>query len=147
MRSAPAIAFEWKRSCVWRASRRAALAAGVACLAWSGLGAWAKLALILLAAWMELRTVRNEDAWHPSRWKLDGDGGWRWRRDGDDPGEGEATLVQATSLGPMILLDLRASGRRVDLALWPDNLDADTRRRLRARLGKEPAIPRERGPK
>lgn len=145
MRSAPAIAFEWKRSRAWRASRRAALAAGLACLAWSGLGAWAKMALILLAAWMELRTVRKEDAWHLSRWKLDGDGGWRWRRDGD--GEGEAALLQATSLGPLILLDLHASGRRVDLALWPDNLDADTRRRLRSRLGNEPAIRRERGPK
>lgn len=72
-----------------------------------------------------------------------------WREDGTtditlrDNEEGR-TVQGAVSgvrmLGPLIVLTLRWPPReRVHLWLLPDNLDADTRRRLRMRLGAEAA--------
>jgi toxin CptA len=51
-------------------------------------------------------------------------------------GEVNAQLHHARVLGPLVTLDLRwGKGDRVQLWLLPDNLDADTRRRLRMRIG------------
>jgi toxin CptA len=63
----------------------------------------------------------------------------RWRGDGEtrvmlrDGSEVEATL-SGRRWGPLIVLALVWRGRRLGLWLWPDQLDADTRRRLRMRL-------------
>src|SRR5487761_2094004 len=63
----------------------------------------------------------------------------RWRGDGEvrvmlrDGSEVEATL-SGRRWGPLIVLALAWRGRRLGLWLWPDQLDADSRRRLRMRL-------------
>ena len=63
----------------------------------------------------------------------------RWRGDGEvrvmlhDGSEAEATL-SGRRWGPLIVLALAWRGRQLGLWLWPDQLDADTRRRLRMRL-------------
>jgi toxin CptA len=74
-----------------------------------------------------------------------------WREDGtaditlrDSAVAGGRTVQGAVSgarlLGPLIVLTLRWPPRgRAHLWLLPDNLDADTRRRLRMRLGAEAA--------
>ena len=139
MPSAPAISFDWNPSRGWRAFRWATLAIGVLCLAWSGLELPAKFALALLAGWLEWRNLRSERAWRGSTWRFDGEGEWRWLRQGGS--EGSATFRQATLLGPLIVLNLRDAGGRIDLPIWPDQLDDDARRRLRVRLsqGNAPA--------
>jgi len=131
MPSAPAIFFDWKPSRGWRAFRWGMLLIGAVCLLWSGLELLAKFALALLAGWLEWRNFRAEKAWDNSHWKLDGEGGWRWRVNDT---EGAATLEQATLLGSLIVLNLRCASGRIDLPIWPDQLDADTRRGLRVRL-------------
>lgn len=132
MRSAPTIAFDWQPSRAWRALRWTAIAVGGGCLVWSGLDVLAKVALALLTAWMEGRARRVEQTWRGSRWMLDAAGQWTWRR--RDGSEGHGVLSQSTVLGPLLLLNLEVSPSRVDLAIWPDCLDAITRRRLRVRL-------------
>lgn len=72
-----------------------------------------------------------------------------WREDGTtditlrDNAAGRAVqgaVSGARVLGPLIVLTLRWPPRaRAHLWLLPDNLDADTRRRLRMRLGAEAA--------
>lgn len=63
----------------------------------------------------------------------------RWRGDGEvrvmlrDGSEVEATL-SGRRWGPLIVLALAWRGHRLGLWLWPDQLDADARRRLRMRL-------------
>jgi hypothetical protein len=133
MQSAPTISFDWKPSRGWRAVRWGLLIVGAACLAWSGLGVAAKAGVALLAVWLEWRHLRFEQHWRGSDWCLDGDGAWQWQRADDT--RGEAMLAQATQLGPLLVLNLRRAGERIDLPIWPDQLDAATRRRLRVRLG------------
>jgi toxin CptA len=70
-----------------------------------------------------------------------------WRADGsvemgfndgatDGRGEVQGAVHAARVLGPLIVLTLRwPPGGRKSLWLLPDNLDAETRRRLRMRLG------------
>ena len=138
MRSAPTIAFDWRPSRGWRALRWSALAIGVLCVLWSSLEPWGKFALAVLVAWLEWRTLRVESWWQDSQWRLDGEGAWHWRR--ADMTEGDAALTQATLLGPLIVLNLRDSSGRVDLPIWPDQLDAETHRRLRVRLAQSNAV-------
>ncbi len=102
-------------------------------MAWSSLDPVASCALAVLAGWLEWRQLRFERLWTGSEWRLDGDGAWRWRRaDGE---AGPATLEQATLLGPLVVLNLQRDTERIDLSIWPDQLDSATRRRLRVRLG------------
>lgn len=74
-----------------------------------------------------------------------------WREDGttdialrdgvvEDGRTVQGAVGSARVLGPLIVLTLRWPPReRAHLWLLPDNLDADTRRRLRMRLGAEAA--------
>lgn len=74
-----------------------------------------------------------------------------WRADGgaeltlgdratDGRREAEGAIHAVRVMGPLIVLTLRWPPReRATLWLLPDNLDADTRRRLRVRLGAETA--------
>lgn len=135
MKSAPAIAFDYRAS-------RALLGAVVAVLllALGGIlnsgfdGAW-KLALIVATcvyAGFSLDVLRRcpvtRCAWHAG-------GQWRLRdRHGE---EHSAVLLHSATRGPLIALVLRAGAlRRVNLVLLPDNCDAETRRQLRVRLGR-----------
>ena len=75
-------------------------------------------------------------------------GTWRvaWREDGTwgvvdaQSVASEAALAGWSRLGHLVGLRLRlASGRRLSLLLLPDNVDADTRRRLVVRLARSEA--------
>ncbi len=132
MRSAPTISFDWRPSRGWRVARWTSLGIGAICLAWASLDAPAKFVLALFAVWFEWRNLHHESLWRNSGWRLDNEGAWRWQR--ADGTEGDAILTQATSLGPLTVLNLRDSSGRIDLPIWPDQLDADTRRQLRVRL-------------
>lgn len=145
MTSAPTIDFEWWPSRGWRRFRISSLLVGMACLAWAAVDAWMVLALLLLIALVEIRAGRSERAWAGSCWRVDAEGVWHWQR--VDGVEGEATLDQATVLGPLIVLNLRADNRRVSLPLWPDTIREDTRRQLRIRLPTlQPAEPEPASP-
>jgi toxin CptA len=62
-------------------------------------------------------------------------GHWRLHGEGDDMQAAE--LMLATRIGGLLVLRFRLRGqRRFDAILLPDNLDADTRRRLRVRLAR-----------
>ncbi len=105
---------------------------------WSGMEFPAKGGIALLAGWLEWRNLRSERAWHGSHWQLDCEGNWNWQRVGGSGGG--AVLTQATLLGPLIVLNFRSSDGRIDLPIWPDQLDTDTRRRLRVRLARPNAV-------
>lgn len=132
MPSAPAIGFELKPS------RHLALACAVMLLL-AGLALWlsavptvpslAVTAMLLVLGWHGWRY------WRADRWRalaLDAQG--RWQLHGRDGGDHPATLLGQRVLGPYIVLQLECGGRRHGLLLGPDNLDADSRRRLRTRL-------------
>lgn len=66
-------------------------------------------------------------------WRAEGGVELNLRRNGR---EALGALLGARVLGPLIMLTLRWPPReRASLWLLPDNLDAETRRRLRVRLG------------
>ena len=131
MRSAPDISFELKPSAL-----ELALLAVVTALAL--IGAWgadldgltraalAALVLVVVAAALRRRLRPPLTA-------------VRWRGDGEvrvtlrDGSEVEASL-SGRPWGPLIVLSLAWRQRRLGLWLWPDQLDADSRRRLRIRL-------------
>jgi toxin CptA len=133
MTSAPAIGFEYRPS-----RQRAAALIVVQALAWiaialSGVELWLQsvLALAVLAAGFYQRL---QDARLPLRaLALSGDGHWQLHlTSGDDL---PARLLSARVLGPYIVLWLAVAGRgRHGVLLGPDNLDPDSRRRLRMRL-------------
>jgi len=131
MRSAPDISFELKPS-----PSELALLAAVTVLAL--IGAWgadldgltrlALAAVVLVVAGAALRR-RLRPPLVAVRWRGDGEVRVTLR----DGSEVEATL-RGRSWGPLIVLALAWRGRRLGLWLWPDQLDAGSRRRLRMRL-------------
>ncbi len=131
MRSAPDISFDLKPS-----PSELALLAAVTVLAL--IGAWGAdldgLARLALAA--VVLAVAGDALHRRLRPPL---AAVRWRGDGEvrvmlrDGSEVEATL-SGHRWGPLIVLALAWRGRRLGLWLWPDQLDADSRRRLRMRL-------------
>ena len=131
MRSAPDISFELKPS-----PSELALLAAVTVLAL--IGAWGtdldgltRLALAAVALAVAGAALRRR--LRPPLVAV------RWRGDGEvrvtlrDGSEVEATL-SGRSWGPLIVLALAWRGHRLGWWLWPDQLDADSRRRLRMRL-------------
>jgi toxin CptA len=135
MKSAPAIAFDYRPS-RWLVAAVAAvtLAASIAILQ-SGLPLALRLALLAAAvayATYSLRRFRRQAprrlAWHAAG---------HWRVADADGGEHTAELARAVVRGGWIVLGLRRQdGRRLRVILAPDNSDADTRRRLRVRLAR-----------
>jgi toxin CptA len=132
MKSARAIAFEYRPS-----RRLAAIIASVAvaatfAIALSAFDLLAKLALVFAAlayTGIVLRKFWNQlplrVAWHDA-------GHWRVA---DTSGDHAAELVRSAVRGGWIVLNLRCfDGARIALVLAPDNSDADTHRRLRVRL-------------
>lgn len=133
MKSAAAIAFDYRPSRWLQAGLAGAALLAVVAVAASGMPAALKAiigALALGYTAIELRRLRKPGiercAWH-------GDGQWRVR---DAAGNDHAaTLVRSSVRGDLVVLCLRVPGHRsVALVLLPDNCDADTRRRLRVRL-------------
>ena len=136
MRSAPAIGFEY------RPSRSLAIVAGllivlaIFAIAFCGIPAWSKAALEILALvygalalWRYLHSrVRGLN------WRSDGSFSIKWMDHRGAEAEVQGALHDARVLGPLIALRLRWPSGRANLWLLPDNLDADTRRRLRMRL-------------
>lgn len=138
MRAAPAVAFEC------RVSRMlVAAAAGVSLLAlWavaiSGVPEW--LRVLLLVSVVLSGTVSLARLLRPRvqslLWRADGAVELAVRNRMDRGAAVLGSLQGARVMGPLIVLVLRWPPRgRASLWLLPDNLDPDTRRRLRMRLG------------
>lgn len=139
MRAPPAIGFECRRSPSLIAATIAIALLAIAAVWISGLPYWLRMALPVFVAGyagaMLGRILR-------SRVKT-----LLWRADGgvdltlndtltDGLREVQGALQDARVMGPLIVLTLRWAPReRAHIWLLPDNLDADTRRRLRMRLG------------
>ena len=135
MKSAPAIAFEYRPSRWLLASLLciallATVAIAASALAWSVklILAAAVCAYAIHSARRHLHPAVRRCAWYEN-------GHWRVR---DPTGEDHAaTLLRASVRGVLIVLVLRSALQRsTSLILLPDNCDADTRRRLRVRLSR-----------
>ncbi|WP_298071055.1 hypothetical protein [Oleiagrimonas sp.] len=133
MRSAPSIGFDyhpsrWPRRGTWLLTVLAMMS-----LALSGLSVASSMALGALAlgyAFVSARKCRTSRV-RSLIWRADG--GWLLRLDDDQEVEGR--LLSARHAGSSVFLRLAWEPQHVEaLALLPDNLDAQTRRRLRMRL-------------
>ncbi len=132
MKSATAIAFDYRPSRLLAAAIIAVAALAVASVALSGMPLWLKLvagtaacvyAGFVLRAF--LRTGACRIAWLEA-------GHWRVQ---NAAGERTAELRGASVRGPWIVVRLCGNDRKtLAFVLAPDNSDADTRRRLRVRL-------------
>ncbi|HET7592608.1 MAG TPA: protein YgfX [Rhodanobacteraceae bacterium] len=141
MKSAPAVGFDY------HASRSLILATlvvaffAVAAVWLSGLPWLAQLALtlgIVAAAGVAFGNLVRPRV-RSMRWRSDGGADICL---GDDRREAQGEVSAARVMGPLIALSLRWPPRgRATLWLLPDNLDPETRRRLRMRLGAVAAHP------
>ena len=141
MKSAPAVAFDYRPSRLLIAGIAAALLLAMLALSLCGMTIavklfFAVLALIyaVIATRRFLRSSPRRAAWHAAG---------HWRLAFADGEETVAELVGAAIRGAWIVLNFRTgNGRRIDLILAPDNSDAETRRLLRVRLSRSAEIPR-----
>ncbi|HJU38317.1 MAG TPA: protein YgfX [Tahibacter sp.] len=133
MKSAPAIAFECAPS---RRVEQALLAVMVLALVASMLSAapWPGIVCGLVVIGVVFAISRHRAV---GRWRV------AWRDDGTwgvadaRSNASEATLAHWSRIGHCVVLRLRLAGsRRLTLWLLPDNVDADTRRRLVVRLAR-----------
>ncbi len=134
MKSAAAIAFDYRPSRWLLAVIIVMAALALLSIAFSGVPAWAKTGLCIVAAcWAGfalgrfLRPQIVRAAWQA---------GGHWRMTKSDGNEHVAELNHAVARGAWIVLNLRYGAKRIALILGPDNCDADTRRRLRVRLAR-----------
>ncbi|MGH8124987.1 MAG: protein YgfX [Rhodanobacteraceae bacterium] len=139
MKTAPAIGFRHRPSRLITAMMLAVALLALLAIWISGAPDWLRFVLSLLvagyvgvAAKRQLRPRIRAVLWRA-------DGGVELTFDGGRAGpvcEIQATITGTRVMGPLIVLALRWSPRgRATLWLLPDNLDFDTRRRLRMRLG------------
>jgi toxin CptA len=141
MKSAPAVAFDYRPSRLLIAGIAAALLLAMLAISLCGMTIAAKiffavLALIyaMIAARRFLRSSPRRAAWHVAG---------HWRLAFADGEEIVAELVGSAIRGPWIVVNFRTgTGRRIDLVLAPDNSDAETRRLLRVRLSRNAEISR-----
>lgn len=137
MRSAPSIGFEYRPSRWPQAALVLVAVLALAALFLSALPRPAAWALAGLVAVYMVRACRDAGKHEVSTvtWRVDG--GWTLRLVDDH--DVEARLLGARTAGSAIVLRLAWEPRgREALILMPDNLDADTRRRLRLRLSAMP---------
>jgi toxin CptA len=133
MRSAPSIGFDYRPS---RWPRRLLAMLGVLALVAivdSGAGPYLALLMsIAVGAWVVVALRRGRSSIvRRATWRADG--GWQLHL--RDDSEVEARLLDARMVAGAIILRLGWPPRaREALLLFPDNLDAETRRRLRMRL-------------
>jgi toxin CptA len=136
MKSAAAIAFDYRPSRLLAAAVIAVTALAVASVALSGMAPWLKLIAGTAACGYSGVVLRAFLRAGPCRiaWLAAG----HWRVQGI-AGERTAELRGASVRGPWIVLRLYGNNRKTDaFVLAPDNSDADTRRRLRVRLLRPP---------
>lgn len=135
MKSASAIAFDYRPSRWLIAAIGLVALLAVAAVVASGLPAWSKwpltVAVAVYAAY-ELRQLLRDPvrrvSWHEAG---------HWRIANTDGTEHVAELVHGSVRGTWIVLQLRYTDRRrVSIVLAPDNCDADVHRRLRVRLAR-----------
>lgn len=127
MRSAPAIAFDYRPSRLLIAALASMLVLALVSIAASGLGWPWKIGLSAIALCAGMLSLRRLA--HP-RWTriAFGEAGWVLA---DQAGrEAPAELARYTKLGAMQVLSLRAESRAFDAVILPDNLNGDARRRL-----------------
>ncbi|WP_257385224.1 protein YgfX [Tahibacter caeni] len=142
MKSAAAIAFELRPSRLLAGALAGIALLAVLAIALSGLRRWPWIAAAvgIAVALVLLRTLRRlrRPRWRRAGWNADG----VWTLlDGAQIAVG-AHLLGWRAFGLSLLLRLHtAAGEAVTLCLLPDNLDRDTRRRLRVRLDQEAARP------
>ncbi|MBS0431971.1 MAG: hypothetical protein JSS21_06155 [Proteobacteria bacterium] len=136
MRSAPAIGFEYRPSRMMALAAALLVVLALAAVALGGAPAWSKAALGGCAL-----VYGGGSLWrylHPRiravHWRQDGSVSIRLTDRAGVQSEAQGVLHDARVLGPLIALQLRWLRGRAALWLLPDNLDADTRRRLRVRL-------------
>lgn len=133
MKSAPAIAFDYKPSRWLTLALIVATLLAIAAIAWCGLAWWWKGMLIAATCAYAVFCMRDflrppfeHVTWHAA-------GHWRVRDRSSN--EQAAEFEHATVRGKLIVLILRTgSKRRVALPLFIDNCDAETHRQLRVRL-------------
>jgi len=135
MKSVPAIAFDYRPS-RWLLLAIVVIAAlALVALALCGLNPWIKLALVTAAlayalhsSWRFLHPPFVRVMWHSA-------GHWRLCDAAEREQVGE--LCHAVVLGALIVLVLRVGPKRTcSFALLSDNVDEETRRRLRVRLAR-----------
>jgi len=142
VKAAPAIGFAYRASRgLILATFAAAMLATVA--VWlSGLPHWAHFALTLGIAGIAGAAFGNllRPRVRSILWRADGGADLVLNdRLGDNRREAQGAIQAVRVMGPLIALTLRWPPReRAHLWLLPDNLDAETRRRLRMRLGAAP---------
>lgn len=139
MKAAPAIGFRWRSSRVLFAAMLAVTMLALIAVWISAAPHWLHLLLSLFV--LGCAGVAASSLLHPRVASL------VWHEEGgvdlsvgDKVGDGRHDVQGAVSaarmIGPLIVLTLRWPPReRTHLWILPDNLDADTRRRLRMRLG------------
>lgn len=133
MKSATAIAFDYRAS-RWLLVAIVLMAAlALAAIVLNGMPTWSKIACGILACTFAgfalgrcLRPLLCRAVWQQTgHWRV-ADAGGR---------EFNAELIRGVARGAWIVLNLRRSdGKNLALILGPDNCDMDTRRRLRVRL-------------
>jgi toxin CptA len=134
MKSANAIAFDYRPS-RWLAVAIFCVAAlAVVSIVLSGMPWWVKVGACAAVGAFAALGLRAHG--RPSRLRAAWLDAGHWRIAGPE-GEHNAELLHAAVRGSWIVLSLRRSdGRNVRFVLAPDNSDADTRRRLRVRLAR-----------
>ena len=139
MKAVPAIGFGYRAS---RGLILATLATAMLAMiaVWlSGLPHWAHLALTLGIAGIAGAAFGNllRPRVRSILWRADGGADLVLNdRPGDNRREAQGAIQAMRVMGPLIALTLRWPPReRAHLWLLPDNLDAETRRRLRMRVG------------
>lgn len=135
MKSATAVAFDYRPSRWLLAAVVLMCALALAGIGWSGAPQWIKLLSAILATVCAgfalgrfLRPLVRRAVWQQAG---------HWRVTDADGREFAAELTRGVARGAWIILGLRCSdGKDLALILGPDNCTADTRRLLRVRLAR-----------
>lgn len=138
MKEAPAIGFHYRASSALAVVTIGVVVLAIAALSLVGGPGWLHglllLAIVAYGGWSLVSLLRP-----PVKavlWRADGGAELTLQESADPQDEVQGAIASARALGPLIVLTLRWPPReRMTLWLLPDNLDRDTRRRLRMRLG------------
>lgn len=134
MTSAPSLWFEPRPSRIELALVFAIGVLAVAALTFSGIPQYWRLGATVVVAIVFVFSLRRFHERHLPRCTLQPDGSWILRSNDIDT---SATLQGSHDLGFLIALHFRTdAGHRIDVALGPDSIPTDMRRRLRVWLGR-----------
>jgi len=145
MRSAPAIGFEYRPSRILAAAAALLIVLAMIAIGIGGAPVWLRAVLetsaLAYGAWSLWRFLRP--CVRALSWRSDGSVSIKLTDRHGAETEVQGALQDARVLGPLIVLQLRLTRGAANLWLLHDNLDADTRRRLRMRLaldGTQPSV-------